>query len=157
MFINRDRWDNAEKVLKAHVGKEKHFSSSRIVGSRRNDSRRNWVKPFQVWMLTSLTNFVGNLGHCGCLSVILIWNGGVVWPESELQRDRMLGRQALNRNMCLRKKAVFPLAEAVSVDQPEELAWRAAFPAGMNLWLGLYWFCYVAWTKLPRHDKNTWQ
>ena len=105
----------------------------------------------------SLTNFVGNLGHCGCLSVILIWNGGVVWPESELQRDRMLGREALNRNMCLRKKAVFPLAEALSVDQPEEPAWRAAFPAGMNLWLGLYWFCYVAWTKLPRHDKNTWQ
>ena len=55
-------------------------------------------------MLTSLTNFVGNLGHCGCLSVILIWNGGVVWPESELQRDRMLGREALNRNMCLRRK-----------------------------------------------------
>ena len=32
VFINRDGWDNAEKVSKAHVGKEKHFSSSRIVG-----------------------------------------------------------------------------------------------------------------------------
>ena len=114
-------------------------------------------------MLTSLTNFVGNLGHCGCLSVILIWNGGVVWPESELQRDRMLGRQALNRNMCLRKKAVFPLAEAVSVDQPEELAWRAAFPAGMKLWLGYTDFAmwlgpsYLGMTRtLDSKRKNTW-
>ena len=39
IFINRDRWDNAEKVSKAHVGKEKHFSSSRIVG------RSEWQPP----------------------------------------------------------------------------------------------------------------
>ena len=39
MFINRDGWDNAEKVSKAHVGKEKHFSSSRIVG------RSEWQPP----------------------------------------------------------------------------------------------------------------
>ena len=28
MFINRDGWDNAEKVSKAHVGKRKAISAS---------------------------------------------------------------------------------------------------------------------------------
>ena len=114
-------------------------------------------------MLTSLTNFVGNLGHCGCLSVILIWNGGVVWPESELQRDRMLGRQALNRNMCLRRKRsshwpklfLWTNQRSWLGELPSLPVWTCGWGyTDFAMWLGP---SYLGMTRtLDSKRKNTW-
>ena len=42
MFINRDGWDNAEKVSKAHVGKEKQLHGN--IEELGNDSLQRLLK-----------------------------------------------------------------------------------------------------------------
>ena len=156
MLINRDGWDNAEKVWKAHVGKEKQLWGKSEELS--NDSFRGCLKlilnsnpeathqlcrePWPLWLMEMCECDLKR--SCGLAGV---------WTA----KGRILGRQALNRDICLRMRAGFPLAAASISDQWGRPAGKAAFHAGMNLWLGLYWFCYVASYLLPWHDKNTWK
>ena len=155
MFINRDGWDNAEKVSKAHVGKEKQLhGKSEELG---NDSFQRLLKmllksipkktyqlcrePWPLWLMGCECDLKRSCGLAG------------VWTA----KGRRLGRQALNRDMCLRMRACLLLAVAAISDQWKQRTGKAASHAGMNLWLGLYWFCYVASYLLPWHDRNTWK
>ena len=153
MFINRDRWDNAEKVSKAHVGKEKQlhgksgelgndiFQSQLKLKSIQEATHQLCREPWPLWLMGCECDLKRSCGLAG------------VWTA----KGRRLGRQALNRDMCLRMRACLLLAGAAISDQWEQRTGKAASHAGMNLWLGLYWFCYVASYLLPWHDRNTWK